>query len=126
MEKYTTPVKQDLGSAEINEWYKLTYVNNPSWFGGQLVTVIGKDGKKTQIPRKDVALLFSEFKMKREGNTDITSYYGDVGGNAVVSKFVGLVSGNDTFVPAFSDVTADKKKHILTSKRVGWIPWIVH
>lgn len=125
MEKYTTPVKKDNNGSPINVWFKAAYLNNSSWTNDEQIQVVDTQGNAKKIPRKDVAILFRDLTVERTGNTDITSYYGNVGGNAVNATYVALVSGSETYVSAFSGDTNEKKQHILTSSRKGWTPWIV-
>jgi hypothetical protein len=125
MEKYTTPVKKDNGGSPINVWFKAAYLNNESWTNDEEIQVIDCKGNAKKIPRKDVAILFRDLAIERLGNTDITSYYGNVGGNAVNATYVALVSGTETYVSAFSSDINEKHEHILTRGRKQWIPWVV-
>ena len=123
MDRFSAPVQKDTGGSEIDFWFNQCYINNTSWTGDNLVQVVSKNGKLEKIPRKDVAILFNNYKVHRTGNTDITSYYSNVGSNGVTATPVGLVSGSDCFVAAFEP--SRQNNHELTKKRKNWRPWLV-
>lgn len=126
MEKFSAPVKHDEGGSEVGEWFNTTYRDNPLWGGEGTVNVVKTDGKtRHRIPRSDVAILFKELTIRRTGNTDITSYYSNVGSNSVAATPVGLVGGHETYIPAFSHIKADMQTHELTKGRKDWKPWVV-
>ena len=121
MDKFTKPVKNVYGGINSLEWYNIYIRSNENLKGKQLIKIVDKNGDFKMIKQKDVAIIFKNFLIHREGTNEYNYYdictFGSIGSNSVTAEPFELVSLKEAWLPCITN--SQKKNHFLTKNRNG-------